>query len=314
MLRHPQTTEKALMARVSTKSSPTWLVVGLGLFTVATLIWLLFPLLSNGGAAAQMVVPRGLFSRIVPNYGSDNFGDVIRTLRLTIVRELSGDGMEQELLLPVPTATWRDFAGAPPYTATPTNTPTPTGTATPTETATPTHTATRRPTSTQKPTDEPTEKPKAPTKTPTITPTPSITPTPTPADLTTPVVSGANPSPFPGYLGDADCAPSISVSNIHVTDTKPSYGMSFIKLRYQVIGFSGFIFSNDLSPPDSGGSTPDGGWDALYSGSIVFEIDTAWESDTNYEIQLDVEVKDKGSNSTTRSIGTYTVDENCDGG
>ena len=64
-----------------------------------------------------MAIPRGLFSRIVPNYGSDNFGDVIRTLRLTIVRELTGDGMEQELLLPVPTATWRDFAGAPPYTA-----------------------------------------------------------------------------------------------------------------------------------------------------------------------------------------------------
>ena len=90
--------------------------------------------------------------------------------------------------------------------------------------------------------------------------------------------------------------------------------MSFVKLRYKVVGFSGFIFSNDLSPPDSGGSTPDGAWDALYSGSIVFEIDTAWESDTNYEIQLDAVVKDKGSNSTTRSIGSYTVDEVCDEG
>ena len=119
MLRHPQTIEKALTARVRSKSSPTWLVVGLGLFSIATLIWLLFPLLSTGGAAAQMAIPRGLFSRIVPNYGSDNFGDVIRTLRLTIVRELTGDGMEQELLLPVPTATWRDFDGALPYTATP---------------------------------------------------------------------------------------------------------------------------------------------------------------------------------------------------
>ena len=314
MLRHPQTKEKALTARVRTKSSPTWLVVGIGLFTVATLIWLLFPLLSNGGAAAQMAVPRGLFSRIVPNYGSDNFGDVIRTLRLTIVRELTGDGMEQELLLPVPTATWRDFDGALPYTATPTHTSTPTSTATATDTPTPTNTATRRPTSTRTPTKEPTNKPKPPTNTPTITPTPSITPTPTPADVIEPVVSGAGPSPSPGYLGDAECAQSISVSNIHVTDAKPSYGMSFVKLRYKVIGFSGFIFSNDLSPPDSGGSTPDGGWDALYAGSIVFEIDTAWESDTNYEIQLDVIAKDKGSNSSSQSIGTYTVDETCDEG
>ena len=314
MLRHPQTTEKSLTARVRIKSSPTWLVVGLGLFIVATLVWLLLPLLSNVGVAAQMAVPRGLFSRIVPNYGSDNIGDVFRTLRLTIVRELTGDGMEQELLRPVPTATWRDFAGAPPYTATLTKTPTATSTATPTETATPTNTATPRPTITRTPTKNPTDKPKPPTNTPTITATPSITPTPTPADVTEPVISAADPSPSPGYLGDAECAPSISVTNIHVTDAKPSYGMSFVKLRYQVIGFSGFIFSNDLSPPDSGGSTPDGGWDALYSGSIVFEIDTAWESDTNYEIQLDAEVKDKGSNTTTRSIGTYTIDENCDGG
>lgn len=89
--------------------------------------------------------------------------------------------------------------------------------------------------------------------------------------------------------------------------------MRFVKLRYQVIGFSGFIFSNDLGPPDSGGPTPDGGWDAHYSGSIVFEIDTAWSSDANYEIQLDVAVTDKGGNSTTQAVGTYTVDENCDG-
>ncbi len=310
MLRHPKTTENA----VKTKSSPTWLVVGLGLFSIAALIWLLFPMLSGGGVAAQSVVPRGLFSRLVPNYGADKLGDVFRTLRLTIVRELTGDSMEQELLLPVPTATWRDFAGAPPYTPTPTNTSTPTSTATATDTATPTNTATRRPTNTRTPTEEPTDKPKPPTLTPSITPTATITPTPTPADLTEPVVSGADPSPSPGYLGDAECAPSIAVSNIRVTDAKPSYGMSFVKLKYQVIGFSGFIFSNDLGPPDSGGPTADGGWDAIYSGSIVFEIDTAWESDTNYEIQLDVVVKDRGSNSTTWPIGTYTVDEICDEG
>ena len=294
-------------------TSSTWLVVALGLFTIAALIWLLFPMLSDGGGGAQAAVPGGLFSRLAPDYGSDNLGDVFRTLRLTIVRELTGDGMEQELLRPVPTATWRNFAGAAPFTATPTNTSTPTSTATPTETATPTSTATPRPTNTFTPTKKPTDKPKPPTHTPTITLTPSVTPTPTPADVALPVVSAGTPSPSPGYLGDSECAPNVVVSNIHVTDEKPSYGMSFVKLKYQIIGFTGFIFSNDLSPPDFGGATPAGAWDALYSGSIVFEIDTEWSSDANYEVQLLVTVTDKGGNSATQAVGTYTIDENCDG-
>ncbi len=307
MLRHPQTTEKVRTARVRTKSSPTWLVVGLGLFTVATLIWLLFPLLSNGGAAAQMAVPRGLFSRIVPNYGSENFGDVIRTLRLTIVRELTGDGMEQQLLLPVPTATWRDFAGAPPYTATSTNTPTPTSTATPTETATPTHTATRRPTSTQKPTDEPTDKPKPPTLTPSITPMPSITPTPTPADVADPDIKGATVNP---PTGDP-CEPTVSVTDLHLVDPAPSYGMNSVVLRYRIIGFTvDFIVS---SMTKTSGGESGGGWDALYSGTINFQIDKGWVPTEDFEVELSASATDKGGNSTADDLADYTIPMSCAG-
>ena len=89
--------------------------------------------------------------------------------------------------------------------------------------------------------------------------------------------------------------------------------MSFVKLRYQVIGFSDFIISNDLRPRDSGGPTVEGGWDGIYPGSIVVEIDTAKLSDANDVFELQVSVKDNGGNSTTHSIGTYSVDENCDG-
>lgn len=87
-------------------ATPTWLVIGLGLFTVATLMWLLFPLLSEGGASAQQVVPQGLFSRFTAEYSSARDPDRIVALRLAILRELSGKSIkdiELELLQPVPT-------------------------------------------------------------------------------------------------------------------------------------------------------------------------------------------------------------------
>jgi len=182
-----------------------------------------------------MAVPSGLFSRLVPDYGSDNLGDVFRTLRLTIVRELTGDGLEQQLLLPVPTATWRDFAGAAPYTATPTNTPTSTNTPTPTSTATATNTATRRPTSTRTPTEKAEEKPTPPpTNTPTITPTPSDTPTPTSTPTPIPDVAGPDVilERIEGTHESSTCMFTIDFS---VEDPEPSAGVedSQVHLFYE---------------------------------------------------------------------------------
>jgi len=295
---------------VRANTSSTWLVVGLGLFTIATLIWLLIPLFSDRGAAAQIAVPGGLFSRIAPDYGSDNLGDVFRTLRLTIVRELTGDEMELELLRPVPTATWGNFSGAAPFTATPTNTSTPTSTATPTETATPTSTATPRPTNTLTPTKKPTDKPKPPTHTPTITLTPSVTPTPTPADVVAPIILSGNPSPSPGPTPLASCNPAIAVTDLHITDDKPSYGMSSVKLNYEIPGFtSGFVFSDEMSL--SSGGEKDGGWDAHYQGSIVFEIQTGWSPTEDFTVELYARVIDKGSHTTNLHLGTYKMMQSC---
>ena len=259
----------------------------------------------------------GLFSRLNPNYSADNLGEVFRTLRLTILRELGGGDSMEQLLRPVPTATWRDFAGAAPYTATPTATATSTNTPTPTHTATPTNTATYtpRPTRTRTPTNKPDDPPPPPppTKTPTITVTPSITPTPTPPDVIEPVVSGGTPDPAPGYLGDNQCNASIFVSNIRVTDDPPSYGMAFVKLQYQAVGFSGLFLSDKLTKI-SGGPTGEGGWDAIYEGGIVFEIDTDWELEgKNYDIKLWAKAQDIGGRDDTQFLGDYTVDENCDG-
>lgn len=262
---------------------------------------LLLPLLLPSAVAAQIIIPQDLLSKLSPDYGSDGpLGFVI--LRLASVRDLarSPEQMEQDLMHPVPTATWRDFDGSAPFTptatptATPTNTPTPTNSPTPTPTFTPTRTPTRTPTK------EPTDKPKP-------------KPSPTPVDEKEPKVEGGSPSPGPSYLGAGNCHVEIAVSGVRVTDESPSYGMSSVRLKYQVDGFSGFVFSNPMTK-SSGGATPDGGWDATYDGSIVFEIDTKWELEGDkYQVKLWVVALDKGGHSDTRHLGDYTMDENCDG-
>ena len=151
-----------------------------------------------------------------------------------------------------------------------------------------------------------------PTNTPRPTNTPTITPSPTDADTIAPSVSGSVPSPGPGYLGDDNCGQIVHVSNIRVTDATPSYGMQWVKLKYQVVGFTGDIFTNPLGLV-SGGATPDGGWDATYSGQIQFEIDTAWDSDVDYTAVLSAIARDRGGNEATQSLGSYTIDEDCDG-
>ena len=293
-----KTNRKGLEVRVKLPSN--WLVTGIIVFAAATILWLLIPLLTSPVAQAQIVVPRSFLSGLSPNYRTDNLIGKFVSLRLTILRELApgspGD-LEGDLLRPVPTATWRDFDGAPPFTATPTVTPTPTHTPTPTATSTPTRTPT--PTPTRTPTEEPEEEePPA---------------TATPPDEIEPEVDGGTPDPGPGFLGEGECHASVFVNGIRVTDAPISYGMSLVKLKYQVVDFSGFFFSDPLTKV-SGGSTGEGGWDANYEGSIVFEIDTDWVLEgKKYDVKLWVVAQDNGGHADTRSLGDYTMDENCDG-
>ena len=78
--------------------------------------------------------------------------------------------------------------------------------------------------------------------------------------------------------------------------------MNYVKLKYQIVDFTGLIFSNDLSPPVSGGDK-EGSWDAYYEGSIVFEIDTDWSPTEDFRVKLWVRVEDKGGNQQTRMLG-----------
>jgi len=290
--------------------APRWRLLALLLLAALILLYILAAQSLRVAIAAPSSLPGGLRSGLSPDYRSAGSLGSIIALRLTVLRELlpgSSEEVVAGLLTPVPTATWRNFAGDEPFTATPTPTPTPTNTLTPTATPTPTPTPTRTPTRT--PTEEEEEEEEEPKK-PTKTPGPTLTPTP--ADVLDPKLSGGNADPGPGYLGDGVCEPEVGVSGIHVTDPPVSYGLAWVKLKYQVDGFSGLIFSDQLDLT-SGGPTGEGGWEGDYAGSIAFQIDNDWESDDNYHLTLWAKALDLSGHEDTMEIGQYTMDEACDG-
>jgi len=298
--------------RLRANLAPRWRWLALLLLAALILLYILAAQSLRVAIAAPSSLPGGLRSGLSPDYQSPvSLGSII-ALRLTVLRELlpgSSEDLVAGLLTPVPTATWRNFAGDEPFTATPTPTPTPTNTLTPTATPTPTPTPTRTPTRT--PTEEEEEEEEEPKK-PTKTPGPTLTPTP--ADVLDPKLSGGNADPGPGYLGDLVCEPTIHVLDIRVIDPPVSYGMQWVKLKYEVLDFSGQIFSDDISPPKSGGATGDLGWDALYDGSIDFQIDTTkWDSEDRFVVKLYVRARDLAGHEDTMELGQYTMDEACDG-
>jgi hypothetical protein len=295
-------------------------------------VWVSAAYLLNFGSTERLPFSLDLMSRIAANYAPEALGGPFGVFRLSIIGEalrdrgLSAQEADQEmeevylaLGSHVPTATARDFYGEPPYTATftststPTETPTPTHTFTPTRTPRPTRTPTRKPTNTPKPppptnTPMPTDTPTI-TNTPTMTHTPTITNTPTPVDDKIPELSGGSPNPTPGPL--TECAPKVIVTNLRVIDAPPSYGMQWVKLKYQVVDYSGFIFSDPLAKV-SGGAV-DGGWDAIYQGEITFEIDTDWDEPESgfFTVEFYAKVLDFGDNPNEGYLGQYTMPGSC---
>jgi hypothetical protein len=317
-----------------------WILSAFSLFIILLVVWISAALILNLVTAEKLPYDLGFRSRLGANYGPDNIRGSLGIFQLSIIGEAlrdrgidPGDAEDQEEDLklafnsPVPTATARGFHGEPPYTATPTQTLTPTEThtltltvtltSTPRPTTTPTRTRTQKP----KPTNTPTIT-KTPTttntptvtKTPTLTMTPTATNTPTPVDDKDPQISGGTLDPQPGYLGDGVCAPTIIVTNLKVKDPAPSYGVQWVKLKYQVIDYSGIIFSEPMDMV-SGGATGDGGWCAIYQGEHVFEIDTNWPQPPSgkFKIKLWAKVLDKGGNENALFLGEYTMDGSCAG-
>jgi hypothetical protein len=263
-----------------------------------------------------------LWSKLEADYGADRLPRALTSIRLTILEPamralgLSDDEAEAarsriELAMngPVPTATAMDFEGAAPYTATATRTSTPT--ITPSPTPTNTATATRRP-----PTRTPTRtSTRRPSRTPGPTDTPGPTNTPSGADTKDPEILG--------YVGldinpVGSCEVSWDVDDLHVIDDAPSSGIEWVKFKYEVPGYLGPTYLNELTL-DCGGASG-GGWDACYDGtSDVIEIEDGWIGEppsnpgpSDFEVIIYAKAHDVAGHEDVFELGRYDMPHTCD--
>ena len=289
-----------------------WLIGAVAVFLVLLLGWVVLALQLNVASAGPLPYSPLLVSRLSVDYGADSLPLRIASLRLTIVEdamramgmsdaEVEQHNAEMELAMsqPVPTATARDFEGGAPLTATPTFTAVPTETPEPTATASATH---RLPTHTK-------------TAKPTKTPRPRRTATPSGGDSEDPEILGyaslvANPV--------GACEISWTVDDLHVVDDAPSSGISWVKFKYEVPGYVGLTYLNQLSL-DCGGPSG-GGWDGCYDGSSgTIEIEDGWAGDppmntgpSDFEIILYAKAHDGAGNEVTLELDRYTMPHTCD--
>ena len=241
-------------------------IIALSVFAILIVGWVLAAVALTGTSAGRPGTPFNLSSRLAADYASDG-GERVSSLRISIVADLLRDlgfsiedgSVLDELDSQVPTATARNFAGDPPFTATALPSHVPSETALPTETAT--NTPRPKPTNTHEPTD--TNEPPATT---------------VPGDAGPPTLSGGSLSPPPGALGT--CEKVVSITGLHLVDAGPSSGIKLVKLKYKILGLDsqGYQYSTDLSPQVSGGWTDGEGstWDAYYDGSITIDFDTGY--------------------------------------
>jgi hypothetical protein len=228
----------------------------LALFLGLLGLWVLAALQLDTAGAGPLSLGFSLRSRLLADYGSDEPGRQVASLRLSIFEELMRDmGLSPEraeaemeaihaaMSQPVPTATARDFSGRAPYTATPSPT------ATPTETPTPTITPTRTP---------------RPTHTPTRTRPPN---TPAPADEAQPEICCLEFDPPPGPL----TACTITLVDMVVWDAGPSSGIGDADVQMKYLNPVTETYEYFPTTRVSGGWTagPGSEWRAHYRGTIT---------------------------------------------
>lgn len=294
-----------------------WFLRAFTIFMMGLAIWIAAAYALNIASAGSLPFSFFLQSNLSADYSADNPHGFLGAFNLSIIGEALSDfglspqeveeqfgAVEIAMDKPVPTATALNFEGDAPYTATPTVTNTPTHT--PTTTLTPTNTPTNTPLPTKIPTRTKTPKPPKPTNTP-------GPPTSTPlfGDSQNPQVSGGSVTPTPGTL--SVCSVTVNVNNIDVIDPGPSSGINWVRLKYQVIGYTGYIWSGNL--PQTGGpgwtAGPGSTWDAEYGGSIFIDV-TGLPADPGlYSIELWSKVVDNVGRSDFISYGTYTIPGTC---
>ncbi len=252
--------------------APRWLPIAV--FAILIVGWVALALQLTGAAAGRPGFPFNLHSRLAADYGADRSGR-ISSLRISFVSDIlqdlgfGADGAGSQLLgaldAPVPTATARNFAGDPPFTATVTPSNTPTDTPQPTATPTATRTPTPIPSHTPKPTNTP--KPEA---------------TEAPHDSVAPSLSGGSMFPAAGTELPMCNGYEIAISGLRVVDPAASSGIDWVKLKYKILGPGslGYVYSSDIGPPVSGGWTagPGSKWDAYYKGDLTIDFDLGYAS------------------------------------
>jgi hypothetical protein len=131
-------------------------------------------------------------------------------------------------------------------------------------------------------------------------------------DTEPPELSGGDISPPPGDL--EVCSITITVDNLRVVDPPISSGIEWVKLKYNVEGYTtDYIYSNPLTLC-SGGWTDEGGWYGCYGGSIVINIDPTWippDSSTPFKINLYAKARDNEGHDTCYHLGQYTMPACC---
>ncbi|OGO17160.1 MAG: hypothetical protein A2Z14_05965 [Chloroflexi bacterium RBG_16_48_8] len=130
-------------------------------------------------------------------------------------------------------------------------------------------------------------------------------------DTEPPQISEGNMDPPEGDLDV--CSLTIVVDDLRVVDTAPSSGIAWVKLKYNVEGYTtDYIYSSPLTLC-SGGPTNEGGWDGCYSGSIVISIDPNWASPDPepFKINLFAKAQDNEGNGTCYYLGQYTMPACC---
>jgi hypothetical protein len=131
-------------------------------------------------------------------------------------------------------------------------------------------------------------------------------------DTEPPHLSGGDVSPQPGDL--EVCSITITVDNLRVVDPPISSGIEWVKLKYNVEGYTtDYIYSNPLTLC-SGGWTDEAGWHGCYGGSIVVNIDPTWippDSSTPFKINLYAKARDNEGHDTCYHLGQYTMPACC---
>jgi hypothetical protein len=127
-----------------------------------------------------------------------------------------------------------------------------------------------------------------------------------------PQISGGDPNPPPGHLDV--CSITIAVDNLRVIDPAISSGIAWVKLKYNVEGYTADYIYSDPLILCSGGWTNEGGWDGCYGGSILIKMDPEWtppDSSYPFTVNLYARALDNGGNYTCYSLGQYTMPGCC---